>query len=1031
MYGSISSNEENDASGEVDWFAGAPLGQLVYDRTYARIKDDGIKERWPETVRRVVDGNIAFVDSQFVEPNEREELFDLLLKRQLIPAGRHLWVTGVQDRAFTQNCHVAGFETGLSDHCAFVFSELMKGGGVGANYSSQYLSALTPLSNVEVRFCCDEQHADFEILQPLLGDNVSNAKQNEYYFRIPDSREGWVEALTTLLEAAAAQGHKGCQDSFTIVYDVSDIRPKGSLIRGFGGISSGPYPLMNLLLEVSNLTKESSSVTPDLVMEIDHLIASAVIAGNVRRSARMSIMHWNDPFIDWFLNCKADHMHHWSTNISVEIDNDFFRDLLDENSKASRIYMAVIEGMLTNGEPGFYNASLASQGERGHLGATNPCVSPDTWTLTDKGPRKVGELVGTPTTLAVDGDMIPCKSDGFYQTGVKETVKVSFKHWKTPLICTPNQKLNTPNGWTEVENLRPGDKLRIQDHQGITWEGPGTEDEGYLLGHFIGDGTFAEKSGRLCIWDADGDTLKIRSELERIIRTRKVRSDFKGWYKHPKGWWMDTKTMADLANEYGIFGTDTKTVNETIERASSDFCIGLLRGLFDTDGHVETDSRKGLSIRLSSSDVDGVAAVQRILGRLGILSRIYLSRPAGYRSMPDGKGGSKEYWTKSSYRLCITSQYALRFMNLVGFYNGGKRDKFDTFMSVGRRWNFKPMWAVIESIEPGETIQVFDCTLPGLIYDGNGIDVYDCGEMPLESWESCNLGHINLARGTDADHQRSFRLMARFLLRATFCDIQDSKQREVVGRNRRIGVGFFGLQEWLGIRGIPYSQFERHGILADNLTLWYNIVREEADRYADKLGINRPIKCTTIAPTGTIAKLAGTSEGMQPIYAKYYLRRVRYSENDPELENLKALGVPLEPCVYNAGTLVASFPCEDPIMQKVHPSLVEEQHEISAETALAIQAYIQRYYVDNAISLTINVPTNNGRTAKEKLFTSIKKYLPHIKGVTVFPEASRPQSPIERITKDEYDTMVHTQSINAGTSDILLEECAGGACPIR
>lgn len=671
-----------------DWFVGAPLGQLVYDRTYSRklhveeceqIDCTCAKESWPDTVTRVVDGNLAFVDPSHIEPGEREDLYNLLLNRQLIPAGRHLWVTGVPGRSFTQNCHVAGFETGFADHCGFVFSELMKGGGVGANYSSRYLSALTPLSSVAVRFTCSEEHADFDSLLPLLGGNQLFDPREEIYYRIEDSREGWVKSLEMLLTYAANGGN------VTLMFDVSDVRCKGTPIKGFGGTASGPLPLITLLQEVSKLISSNHGsplvVTPEVSMTIDHLIASAVIAGNVRRSARMSILHWNDPSIEWFLQCKSDHLNHWSTNISVEIDQDFFKELLDEKSWASFVYEQVIDGMLRDGEPGFYNSGLASRGERTHIGATNPC-----------------------------------------------------------------------------------------------------------------------------------------------------------------------------------------------------------------------------------------------------------------------------------------------------------------------------------------------------------------GEMPLESWESCNLGHINLAHGTDEDHQRAFRLMARFLIRATFCDIQDPKQQQVVDRNRRIGVGFFGLQEWLGQRGISYSRYYTGGILADVLTDWYNIVRTESDKYADELGINRPIKCTTIAPTGTIAKLAGTSEGMQPIYAKYYLRRVRYADNDPEVAKLIKEGIQVEPDIYTANTVVASFPCEDPILTRVHPDFVEEQNEIPIDNLLGIQALIQRYYVDNAISLTVNVPQYTDEESYMKirgvLNTAIRKHLPHLKGTTVFPEASRPQSPIERITKAEYDAMVHVK-VNAGESEQLIEDCAGGSCPIR
>lgn len=670
---------------QVDYFTGAPLGQLVYDRTYSRIKEDGNKENWRNTAHRVAVGNCAFVDPKFIEPGELEELEELIVSRQMIPAGRHLWVTGVPGRQFTQNCHVSGFETGFADHCAFTFSELMKGGGVGSNYSSRYLDTLTPLSSVAVRFVCNPEHADFEALLPLLGNNELFDPQQGFTFRIPDSREGWVESLSILLDAASNGGN------ITILYDVSDVRPKDSIIHGFGGVSSGPLPLVKLLrdvadllppLEIFSINNPCVKITPELAMKVDHLIAGAVIAGNVRRSARMSIMHWKDKFILWFLDCKTDHMDHWSTNLSVEIDDEFFKELLDENSVASYIYERVIDGMVRDGEPGFYNSSLASQGESTHLGATNPC-----------------------------------------------------------------------------------------------------------------------------------------------------------------------------------------------------------------------------------------------------------------------------------------------------------------------------------------------------------------GEMPLESWESCNLGHVNLAFGDDKDHRRAFRLMARFLVRSSFCDIQDPKQRDVVERNRRIGVGFFGLQEWLGIRGIPYSQYLRHGILADFLTNWYDIVRAEADSYADQLGINRPVKCTTLAPTGTIAKLAGTAESMQCIFAKYYIRRVRYSDNDPEVPNLIKLGVNIEQDLYTPGTIVASFPCEDPILTRIPDELVEEQHEIPIETMLGIQALVQRYYADNAISLTTNVPSCEVGSpeyfaVRDRLSKVIRKFLPHIKGTTVFPEASRPQSPIERITKEQYHSMVKA-NMNAGTSEQLLEDCQGGSCPIR
>ena len=109
-------------------------------------------------------------------------------------------------------------------------------------------------------------------------------------------------------------------------------------------------------------------------MLIDHQIASCVISGNVRRSARMSLCHWNDPTIFDFIDCKLnDPTQHWTTNISVEIDEDWFRAVQNGHLHALAVLDRVAHGMIKNGEPGFFNSTLASVGENEHIRISNPC----------------------------------------------------------------------------------------------------------------------------------------------------------------------------------------------------------------------------------------------------------------------------------------------------------------------------------------------------------------------------------------------------------------------------------------------------------------------------------------------------------------------------------------------------------------------------------------------------------------------------------------------------------------------------------
>lgn len=348
-----------------------PLGEEVYRRTYQRPED----ANWEATVQRVVDGNLALAPHA-VAPGERERLIELMTSFKLIPAGRHLWASGAKSGLGLFNCHRAGWGPKLSSHFVFTFDQLMLGGGVGANYSTPYLEHLPPVTNaVQLGCSIAAGHPDYAECEPFLHD-TDDFFGLQTYLSVEDSREGWVEALAAVIELHT----NGVPVALQV--DVSKVRPRGSAIKGFGGTASGPGPLLLMLAQVNNILNaaktdrsswNSGTLTPMQAMEIDHAIASCVVAGNVRRSARMSILHWNDPCIFDFIDCKADGESHWSTNISVEVDGHFFHALADGDERAVAVLHAVAYGMLRNGEPGVYNSELASVGEFGDVRSTNPC----------------------------------------------------------------------------------------------------------------------------------------------------------------------------------------------------------------------------------------------------------------------------------------------------------------------------------------------------------------------------------------------------------------------------------------------------------------------------------------------------------------------------------------------------------------------------------------------------------------------------------------------------------------------------------
>lgn len=357
--------------GKPNW---GPMGEDIYNRTYSRTKKDGSRETWAETVKRVVDGNGNFVGKQFLERGEPEKLFELIYNFALLPGGRHLWSTGVTGREYISNCWTSGWhEENFSRHFCFAFSRLMEGGGVGSNYSNSYFRHYKPIPlSVKLHVVCDKSHKDYPAFEKLLSEKYSPDWAG--CVQVDDSKEGWVKSLETVINA-----HFGAVPGFEegeLVVDVSKVRASGSKLKSFGGTASGPAALVEMLHNVNSLMNAHKDKKPDcwLALNMDHEIARCVVAGNVRRSARMSMKHWKDEDIFEFIRLKGkDGTSHWTTNISVIVDSSFFKDLRHKDAYAKKLLKEIVEGMLHNGEPGIFNITKASEGELCDVFSTNPC----------------------------------------------------------------------------------------------------------------------------------------------------------------------------------------------------------------------------------------------------------------------------------------------------------------------------------------------------------------------------------------------------------------------------------------------------------------------------------------------------------------------------------------------------------------------------------------------------------------------------------------------------------------------------------
>jgi adenosylcobalamin-dependent ribonucleoside-triphosphate reductase len=305
------------------------LGELVYNRTYSRLKDDGKNEQWWETVQRVVEGTFNMqkkhIDAHGLGWNawkaqhSAQEMYDRIFNMKFLPPGRGLWAMGTPITE-KKNLHAA------LNNCAFVSTEQLK-----SDFSKPFAFLMdASMLGVGVGF-------DTKGEQSIILKGPNPARKEEVYL-IPDTREGWVESLKMLLDSYSL-------GTGAIILDYTDIRPAGVPIKGFGGESSGPDPLIELHEKCREIldAEIGKPLSITAIVDIMNLIGKCVVSGNVRRSAEIV---FGEPDCEEYLDLKNYEVnphraeYGWTSNNSI-----FATTGMDYEPSAKRVQY--------NGEPGY------------------------------------------------------------------------------------------------------------------------------------------------------------------------------------------------------------------------------------------------------------------------------------------------------------------------------------------------------------------------------------------------------------------------------------------------------------------------------------------------------------------------------------------------------------------------------------------------------------------------------------------------------------------------------------------------------
>jgi ribonucleoside-diphosphate reductase alpha chain len=291
-----------------------------------------------------------------------------------------------------------------------------------------------------------------------------------------------------------------------------------------------------------------------------------------------------------------------------------------------------------------------------------------------------------------------------------------------------------------------------------------------------------------------------------------------------------------------------------------------------------------------------------------------------------------------------------------------------------------------------------------------------CTEVNSEDdSDVCNLGSINFSRIDDlVDLYDVVRLGTLFLLCGTLkADLPYGKVYEVREKNRRLGLGIMGVHEWLIQRGKKYE-------VDEELHQWLDIYRgasESAAKFhAAALGISTPVAVRAVAPTGTIGMLAGTTTGIEPVYAVAYKRR--YLSNGTRWKYQFGIDAGAQQIIETYG---------------VKPEEIESAADLAEdyERRIKFQADVQDY-VDMSISSTINLPPKDSQNFTATEFADVlARYAPRLRGLTCYPDGARGGQPLTKVDyNDAVSKLGEEFEENVEFNDVCLIGGKGGHCGI-
>jgi len=983
--------------------AGDCFPNLLARATYlSKFCRDG--ESWTDTVKRVVEDNVS--KDPNVSEDEAKELFDAIWYMRVMPPGRGLWTGGVPGMHPAAKFNCWGTVLDSPEEWCWTADMLMLGGGVGVSLLEiDKLPIVKGFSRLYIG--CSSEHPNVGEVQPdYVGDRV---------YSIPDSREGWVDALRTVLAA----GYSG-RDARV---DVTGVRERGAPIRTFGGVACGPGPLVHLLRKVNGILNGAIGrrLTSVECLDITNYVGLCIRSGNVRRSALIVVGQPDDQaFRDAKKDFAAVLSHRSTSNNSIAVRGD-------------EEWMALVHDMSEFGEPGILNFQRAWHDDEGAV-VVNPCGEiflhkREACCLVEFFPSRCESLtaarraavLATRYCLRQRLDPLPdaesnAKQKANMRLGVAIGGVCDFD-WNTRTIdrlyldvriaaddYALELGVNAPIAVTCIKpsGCRPADALTTTTTGILTmpelFELHKSGDEWGPAPGFVVDLDGRERSVTKTYDNGVAPVVELKMSFGLSVKSTLNHK----WWVVGRGW-VEASDIA-IGDVIDVkIGTYQSATNAQLKRLESRAIsmksdsheisqpeemtpdLGWLLGYLWGDGAMSPSKYR---IRFVDQHRENLEKAQRIiLDLFGIESKLF-----------------KASENRNALTLDIASKHLWHWLikNDVWKYFA---DQIDEIPRVVRHSSTEVVVAFLAGLVDSD-----GCVT------GTGKVIFT-GACESFMW---HMQHVAWSVGFPIGRSLS----------------TGGENLQAEKRMWHCQSSVFALPETVALLHKHSTKLGKHELTSLNLTSGRmtktpgrveSIVElGEMETFDIEVEGDHWYRAGSVKSHNTISLLVGASPGMHAPFAPYYIRRARFASNDPMVAHLVAAGVPMEPDQYDQtlNTLVASFPIANPGLKVyVANETVDDQIQRLVD--------LQNHWADNAVSATVSFEKHEELRLAELLAENIHD----IKSVSCLPKAhGYTQAPYEEITKEQYESLIagidNTAKLTYG-GDVLVDECAGGACPVR